>query len=776
MTQDTGWAAGTPEGGKRGPGLKAAGLATAVLLAAGGGAAFGLHGQTVAAERPTHPPAVITTTTTFPPASSTTTTSLPAPKIHTTDALVPYGTCSQVLGGIKAEALSEVGPYGLPNDQPRRFGGVAGGGVALAAGGTSSAAPAPEAAASNGSASSGSSAGSGSGTPSGSAGADSSAPSSPSYSATNNQEAGVDEPDLTKTDGKLLLVLRHNPMGLEVTDVSGATPHLDGFLALSQMDYSSELFLDGTYAIVLGSTQWATPQTSSSASQPQPEQSATEALVISLADPAHPSVVRTFTLQGDEVGARLVGGQVLVVLRNQPYLPWSYPPDGGTASQSEATIANQDLIRRSSLADWLPSTTVSPGGRRQVSSCAAVLHTQVASGLDTVSVASLNPSQSQTTPEVTVVGEADTVYAATDTLYVATNPWTVQMEELAPAPGPGVTPPSLTTDIHAFDMSDPTRPSYLGSGTVPGTLIGQYALSEYAGDLRVATTVGLPTPPPREGTAPSQPSNNIVTVLARKNNALAQVGSVGGLGQGEKIYGVRFVGPIGYVVTFRQTDPLYVVDLSDPSAPKVDGELPLTGYSSFLQPLSGSLLLGVGSSVDSNIRVTGLQLSVFDVSNPANPVLRSKIELDGASSDAQSDPHALLWWPSSRLVAMPVSIDNYDQPAPANSASSSGGDSRAPFNGVIVWHVGNDGTLTEVARLSQPQPQAQNPPCDNCAQPSGGAMTPAGGGAMYYPAGGEGIERAMVIGDNLFTVSDAGVMANSMSNWSRVAWLAFTGS
>ena len=749
---------------------KAVAGAVAVLLAAGGGAALGLPGHPVAISQPDRrPPTPTSTTTTNPPPTTTTSTTTPAATVHTTVALVHYGTCSQVLAGVKAEALAEVGPYGLANDRPVMFAGAAAGGAPTAGGAAS---PAPEAASSGASASNGTSSGSNS--------AQTSAAPTGSYSGTNNQEAGVDEPDVTKTDGHLLVVLRHNPVGLQVVDVSGASPHLDGFLALNQVGYSSELFLDGSDAIVLGTTQWAVPE--EGAAPAPPSGPATVAVVVSLADPTHLSVVRTFTLQGDEVGARLVGGHVLVVLRNQPYLPWSYPTDGSAAAQASSTSHNQALVRSSTLSEWLPSTTVSPGRTTQISSCAAALHPQVASGLDTVSVASLDPTQSQTTPEVTVVGDANTVYASTDTLYVATNPWTVQMEELAPAPAPGVTPPTLTTDIHAFDIADPTDPSYIGSGTVPGTLIGQYALSEYNGDLRVASTVGLPTPPPREGTPPSQPSDNIVTVLARQTHALVPVGSVGGLGQGEKIYGVRFVGPLGYVVTFRQTDPLDVVDLSVPTSPVVDGQLPLTGYSSFLQPLSGSLLLGVGSSVDTNLRVTGLQLSVFDVSNPAAPALRSKIELDGASSTAQQDPHALLWWPSSRLVAMPVTQNNYQYggPAPAPGDNSSAGDNNSSFNGVIVWHVGSDGTLTEVARLSQPQTQSPNPPCNTCAAPSsGGAMAPApgsGGGAMYYPYGGYGVERALVVGNDLYTVSDAGVMANSMSGWSQVAWLAFSGS
>lgn len=300
---------------------------------------------------------------------------------------------------------------------------------------------------------------------------------------------------------------------------------------------------------------------------------------------------------------------------------------------------------------------------------------------------------------------------------------------------------------------------------MPGTVIGQYALSEYAGDLRVATTVGEPDPAPHEGSAPAELSDNLITVLAPRAGTLVTLGAVGGLGRGEKIYGVRFVGPLGYVVTFRQTDPLYVVDLSNPVRPSLEGQLDLTGYSSFLQPLAGSLLLGVGEAVDANLRQVGLQLSVFDVANPNAPVLRSRIQLDNASTTAASDPHALLWWPARRLVAMPVSEYGY----------SSGSGSGSQFNGVIVWNVGTDGTLHQVARLAQPQAPSSPPPpgCSTCAPP--GASAPSGGTMMMPYRYGASVERAQVIGPLLYTVSDAGIMANNMTTWSQAAWLAFPG-
>lgn len=686
-------------------------------LLAGGGAAAAVVVPGSARHTAT-PPATVpptqraTITTSSPPPSGTPTHPGPSSRVK----LVSYGGCPQVLAGIKSEALAEVGPYGIGEGSsfaPTNSAGMAAG--------EKSAAPAAAAGAT-------------------------AAPAAPgqAYSTTNDQEAGVDEPDLAKTDGNLLVSIRHDPVGIEVVDVGNGGPRLDAFLAIPS---AQELFLTGGDAVVVGQGE---PATGVESTPVGGQGGSTTVTVVSLSDPAHPSVVRTFDLQGSETGARLIDGRVVVVLQSEPVLPFVSPTDGTAQSQASATQQNRAVIEKSSLSGWLPSVTVSPGGRTWPVDCGTTLHPDVASGLGTVSVVSLDPNSDNPGSSVTVVGNASTVYASVSSLYVATMSWADQV-----APDSSLT--SVTTDIHGFDLSDPSKPRYIGSGSVPGTLIGQYAMSEYAGDLRVATTVGSATPPPNEGSLPAELSDNRVTVLAAQSGALVPIGEVGGLGQGEKIYAVRFVGPLGYVVTFRQTDPLYVVNLADPKHPVVAGQVGLTGFSSFLQPLAGSLILGVGQSVDSNLRQSGLQLSVFDVSNPASPALLSRVDNEGAFSSAENDPHALLWWPSQRLVAMPVSS--------------------SAFDGVAVWHVGSDGQLHEVARLSQPDnqpqpgpvPQPGGPPtpgpCESC-----GVAAPA---MMVYPGG---TERTLVVGGLLYTVSDAGIMATTMSTWTQAAWLAFTGS
>jgi hypothetical protein len=782
--------------------------------------------------------------------------------------LVSYSNCSQFLQQVKSEALGEVGPYGLgaAGQDIGRFGSVGPGTW------SKEAVPMPMSAAVS------------AGSPIADAGSSSigSTSGDQEYSTTNDQEAGVDEPDLVKTDGRLMVVLRQQPIGVQVVDVGTAAPKLDGFLALPQLGEADGLFLVGQDAVVIGGQTSLTDQSvgdqstgdqstgeqstgeQSTGEQSTGEQSTgdqstgdqstgvvtpvpqapepvartgsvgsasmgsasagsasmgarlgrtglaepygelvnpggpmipvatpapkapalrapalrapalkapalkavrtslvmpvggstslTDIVVVSLADPSKPSVVRTFSFKGEDEGARLINGQVVLVLASQPQLRWVYPVSAAPAAQRAATAANKAAIESSVVGDWLPSETVRTGHGTSVTvstratACSGTYHTVVRAGLGTVSVVSVGPLSSSPGSEVTVVGNAENVYASGTDVYVATANWQDQLGPGCPVPSgvacpmepatPAVVSPATgsSTDIYGFDISDPSSPRYLGSGKVPGTLIGQYAMSEYGGYLRVATTVGEPTPAPVDGgAAPAQRSDNMVSVLQPKDGSLVTVGALSGLGRGEKIYSVRFEGDLGYVVTFNQTDPLYVIDLTNPRSPVLAGKLPLSGYSSFLQPLGNGLLLGVGQSVDQDLRTQGLQIEVLGVADPDKPSLDSRQELgDNSTSEAETDPHALLWWPRSGLVVLPV--DDYSGTGPSSAAD--------------VWTVGSSGALTRVGTLAQPAPSSSD-------------------------YGYSEIERAVVVGNDIYTVSEQGVMASDMSSLSRVAWLAY---
>ncbi|HEX5265581.1 MAG TPA: beta-propeller domain-containing protein, partial [Acidimicrobiales bacterium] len=320
------------------------------------------------------------TTTTRPGAGVVPTGPAAAPTVS----LVSYGDCSALLAQLKREALAEVGPYGLQAE-----GGPGAEGTPMRQAAPEGALAAPGGAASSGAASAG--AASSSAASSSAAAQDAAAP----FSTTNDQEAGVDEPDLAKTDGHLMVVLRHDPVGLQVVDVTTRSPHLDGFIGLSQLGSPTGLFLAGSEAVVIGGSG-ASPQVYPGAAggppapvYPQPT-SGTTATVVSLTDPQHPKVVRSFSLSGQEVDARQIDGRVLVVLQGSPQLPFTTPGDNSSAEQQRALQHNRAVVSSSTLQQWLPSTTTRGAPGRQLPACPTVLHPSVASGMGTVSVVSLD--------------------------------------------------------------------------------------------------------------------------------------------------------------------------------------------------------------------------------------------------------------------------------------------------------------------------------------------------------------------------------------------------
>jgi uncharacterized secreted protein with C-terminal beta-propeller domain len=220
-------------------------------------------------------------------------------------------------------------------------------------------------------------------------------------------------------------------------------------------------------------------------------------------------------------------------------------------------------------------------------------------------------------------------------------------------------------------------------------------------------------------------------VLHPVDGVLAKVGEVGGLGRGQRIFGVRFLGDIGYVVTFRTIDPLYVLDLADPRKPRIMGALHISGYSSALYPLADGELLGVGQAVGSHQQQLGTQIEVFDVRRLAHPRLTGKVVIADSSSLAADDHHSLLWWAPSRLLALPVM--SYDGQA---------------FVGSVVYRVGASGSLSELGRIKAP--------------------APGDSGCCFG-----GVVRSVVVGDLLYSLSDRGIVTNPIDKVDQQAWLPY---
>ena len=225
--------------------------------------------------------------------------------------------------------------------------------------------------------------------------------------------------------------------------------------------------------------------------------------------------------------------------------------------------------------------------------------------------------------------------------------------------------------------------SIQATGAVPGSLLNQFSLDEYNGDLRVSTTVGGNN---WFSWGRGGESVNDVYVLG---SDLKKKGEVLDLGKGERIFSTRFMGDQGYVVTFRQIDPFYVLDLSNPSAPKLSGELKIPGYSSYLEKISDDLVLGVGRE-NNNVKV-----SLFDVSVASAPKEVAKYLLKDEWSEVENNHHAFMLDADNKTFFIPGSQGGYffsyaDNGLKLSSTVSQSGVTRAIYINDYYYVIGND--------------------------------------------------------------------------------------
>jgi uncharacterized secreted protein with C-terminal beta-propeller domain len=602
------------------------------------------------------------------------TTARSAPEASGKPKLTSFGTCGQLLGYAKGQAKRFVGPYG--------FGSGVRGDVMPAM-------------------------------PSEAAARAASPKQGVDYSGTNVQEEGVDEPDLVKTNGTTLFAVAGG--NLRAVDVGGLKPRLLDSLALEPSS-SHELLLHGDRLLVLSRGGYWIEPLPAIAARIAPYQPSNSVLAeVDVSNPAKLRLVRTLTLDGSYVAARLVGSVARIVAASQmpSALPFKQPTDGSPEAIAAAKRGNEAVIARSKVASWLPSYRIKRAGAkagkaRPLVQCRHVRRPTSFSGLGMLTVLTVDLTKGlQPVDSAAVMTDGRIVYASPESLYVATERWADRPDPDKPTQEQA----GAQTEIHKFDISSPVKTHYRGSGRVSGFLLSQWSLSEYKGVLRVVST----ETPAWWGSG--RESESFLTTLRPSGGSLVQAGRIGGLGKGERVYSVRFVGDTGYVVTFRQIDPLFTLDVSQPERPRVLGELKIPGYSAYLHPIGEDLLLGVGQDADENGRPLGTQLSIFDVSDLRKPTRLYTQHLGQGWSEAEHDHHAFLFWPRTGLVMIP-----FEQRA-------------------VGFRVGRTRGIDALGRVEHDQ---------------------------AYP-----IRRSLVVRDSVLTVSENGVKSSSLSALAERGWAAF---
>jgi hypothetical protein len=596
-------------------------------------------------------------------------------------ALVSYTDCAAMLAGLRAHLAAHIGPYGIGGG-PYYGRGVAtsSGGVAVP-GGVNEAgvgAPVPAAAAPT-------------------AGTDQTG----DHSTTNVQEAGVGEPDIVETDGRRVVSVSGGI--LRVVDV--ATRRVTGTLDLGLYAGAdgAQLLMSGDRLLVILADQVAPyyggpVPAEGVALRPYGGPAAGSTFLLVDMSSGQPRIVDTMHTDAGYLDARMVGGVARLVVQSTPRL--SLPQPAGNPTDRQRVAANRAAVAGAPLSDWLPTYEVLHDGLTTTHSvpCERVSHPVHYTGAAMLTVYTVDLAKDLSDPQpISLAADGSAVYASTTSLYVASVDGT-------------------RTQLHRFDIAGTGQPRYLGSGSVPGYLLNSYSMSDYAGALRVVTSAAY-------GTAET-------SLYVLDAGSLHIVGRVAGLGRGEQLHAVRFLGPLAYVVTFESVDPLYVIDLHDPAHPRRAGALTITGYSDYLHPISPGRLLGVGESVNSAQVVTGLQVSLFDVHSPAHPARLARVVRNNTPSETPIDPHAFLYWPVTGTAVVPVDSWN---------AGESGA--------ALVLHVGTD-ALSVIGTIRNP------------------AVSSTSG----YDTG---IERTLVVGQQIWTMSSAGLQVSDLRSLARDGWVPF---
>ena len=608
-------------------------------------------------------------------------------------ALTPFADCSTFLDHVKAEAAERVGPYGLTGNPWGYWGGE----DFVVDEMTAEEAAMDDAAQPASAGDSGDSASGGEG----------------SFTGTNVQELGVDEPDIVKTDGTRILAVTENR--LSYIDVTGA-PTLTDTIVIPE-GWGHELFIRGDRALLFtNGGQWGYPMpidvavlddaeadfaTDDIVDDFAPEQfgPATVIIDVDLSNPADLRIVATMRIEGQYLSARAIDERVRLAVTSPPsQLPWLYPQNQNGEARAEE--ANRAILAESTLDDWLPGYQLDANGSTtsgNLLSCERAHRPAEFSGFDMVSIVDLDlgtglAGAADRIDAVGVLAGGQTVYSSTDRMYVATTKWLGQ-DMVDDADRVQEWSEDFETDLHSFAIAagEPTR--YVASGTIAGSLLNQFALDEHEGYLRAITTDGSPW------TRDGQSETHLV-VFQEQGDQLVPVGEVGGLGKGEQLYSARLMGDIGFAVTFRQVDPFYVLDLSDPTNPRVVGELKIPGFSTYLHPVGDDRVLGIGQAATEDGRTTGLKLSLFDVSEPADPREIAVWTEPDSNSPVEYDHRAFQMFGSTAIVPL----------------QSWTGD----FNGAVLFDIGDD--ITELGRVSHVPIDAE--PSSDCRTVTSDDLTP----------------------------------------------------
>lgn len=461
------------------------------------------------------------------------------------------------------------------------------------------------------------------------------------FSTTNTQVENVDEADIVKTDGEYIYYVLNGILYIVKADnleiISNIKIRTDDerFTIL-------EIFLKDDKVVLLGNgyilgepiTQKDEEKVMTDSVRVNTLQTA-KAIVYNIENKNAPEKVREVSLEGNYLDSRMVGDNLYLISRKYAYF-YGDVEDYTILPAMKDSAEPTEEIKRINYSD--------------------IVYFEGTEDRTFMVVGGFNINENEEVNVETFFGAGDTVYANEKNLYLTQTVWG----------------DNYKTTIYKFGLEE-ARIKLLAKGEVDGMLNNQFSMDEFDGNLRVATTSYITIEPQKDEmldsgvmmtTLATRKTTNNLFVL---NENLEEIGKIENLAEDEKIYSVRFIGKIGYVVTFKEVDPLFVIDLSDPTNPTVKGELKIPGYSSYLHPYDENHIIGIGYNTKDNghggVTNSTMKMSMFDVSDLENPqeVFSVDIGTDYASSEIIYNHKALFYKKAENLIGFPVTYrdNNY---------------------------------------------------------------------------------------------------------------------
>lgn len=464
-------------------------------------------------------------------------------------------------------------------------------------------------------------------------------------SGTNVQELGVDEPDVVKTDGRTLYRVERGD--LTTYDVTGDEVTRLGSADLVDLR-DGEILLAGDTVVAIGRS--ASGNDAGRGYHPGTgDHEPTRVIVLDVSDPSAPQVEHTYLYSSSTLEARLHGDTVRLV--TQAGLPDLEFEEAGRRDERETARENREVVRESTIDDWLPTVSTDGGEPERLVECEDVAIPSDGDSLGTIAVVGFGADDPGERSVSGLAVDTQLAYLSTDQLYLATSPWgaggcwdmCMADDVITPRWFPGGDDDGVS-HLYAFDL-DGRATTYAASGEVDGTIRDRWAMDEAGGVLRVA--VG---PTSRTG------NFNSVVTFRQDGNDLVEAGRVDKLGVDESIQSMRWFDGLAIMVTFRQVDPLYAIDLTDPDEPRLMGKLKIPGFSAYLHPLGTHRLIGLGEGPAADGGGWGAQAGLFDVTDLTDP---RRLDVVSYGRDtfalATQDPRQLTWLPDERKVLTVVS-------------------------------------------------------------------------------------------------------------------------